>query len=58
MGYGSPHLGTNPDWQWDWVSGKTWPLEDFEKNTHRSPRRIGREGPVGALTLAVGSGGG
>ena len=27
MGYGSPQLGTSPDWQRDWVSGKTWPLE-------------------------------
>ena len=31
MGYGSPHLGTNPDWQCDWVSGKSWPLEDSRK---------------------------
>ena len=27
MGYGAPHLGMNPDWQCDWVSGKSWPLE-------------------------------
>jgi hypothetical protein len=26
MGYGSPNLGTQPDWQCDWVSGKRWPL--------------------------------
>ncbi len=25
MGYGSPRLGIHPDWQCDWVSGKTWP---------------------------------
>ena len=31
MGYGSPHLGTQPDWQCDWVSGKTWPLKDSGK---------------------------
>jgi Heparinase II/III-like protein/Heparinase II/III N-terminus len=31
MGYGSPHLGSNPDWQCDWVSGKSWPLEDSGK---------------------------
>src|SRR5579859_5661166 len=28
MGYGNPLLGTSPDWQCDWVSGKRWPLED------------------------------
>jgi hypothetical protein len=28
MGYGSPHLGSHPDWQCDWVSGKSWPLDD------------------------------
>jgi hypothetical protein len=28
MGYGSPQLGTEPDWQCDWVSGKTWPLKN------------------------------
>jgi hypothetical protein len=27
MGYGSPLLGIHPDWQRDWVSGKTWPLK-------------------------------
>jgi hypothetical protein len=27
FGYGSPHLGVNPDWHSDWVSGKTWPME-------------------------------
>ena len=27
MGYGSPHLGTPPDWHTDWVSGLSWPLE-------------------------------
>ena len=27
MGYGAPHLGMNPDWQCDWVSGKSWPIE-------------------------------
>jgi hypothetical protein len=26
MGYGKPHLGTKPDWQCDWVSGKSWPI--------------------------------
>jgi Heparinase II/III-like protein/Heparinase II/III N-terminus len=31
MGYGSPQLGTNPDWQCDWVSGKTWPLRNSRK---------------------------
>lgn len=31
LGYGSLHLGTNPDWQCDWVSGRTWPLEDARK---------------------------
>jgi hypothetical protein len=31
MGYGSPHLGTHPDWQCDWVSGKNWPLEASRK---------------------------
>ena len=31
MGYGSPQLGTHPDWQCDWVSGKSWPLEDSGK---------------------------
>ena len=31
MGYGSPHLGTHPDWQCDWVSGKSWPLKDSGK---------------------------
>jgi hypothetical protein len=31
MGYGSPPLGTRPDWQCDWVSGKTWPLEDSRR---------------------------
>jgi hypothetical protein len=31
MGYGSPRLGTHPDWQSDWVSGKTWPLKDSGK---------------------------
>jgi hypothetical protein len=28
LGYGSPALGTSPDWHCDWVSGKRWPLED------------------------------
>ena len=27
MGYGSPKLGTSPDWQCDWVSGKSWSLK-------------------------------
>jgi hypothetical protein len=27
MGYGSAPLGTQPDWQSDWVSGKRWPLK-------------------------------
>jgi Heparinase II/III-like protein/Heparinase II/III N-terminus len=27
LGYGAPHLGINPDWQCDWVSGKSWPIE-------------------------------
>ncbi len=31
MGYGSPPLGTRPDWQCDWISGKTWPLEDSRR---------------------------
>jgi hypothetical protein len=31
MGYGSPNLGTRPDWQCDWVSEKNWPLEDSRK---------------------------
>jgi Heparinase II/III-like protein/Heparinase II/III N-terminus len=31
MGYGSPHLGANPDWHCDWVSGKNWPIEDSER---------------------------
>jgi hypothetical protein len=31
MGYGAPHLGMNPNWQCDWVSGKSWSIEDSEK---------------------------
>jgi Heparinase II/III-like protein/Heparinase II/III N-terminus len=31
LGYGSPHLGVNPDWHTDWVSGKSWPLEPSGK---------------------------
>jgi hypothetical protein len=31
MGYGSPHLGTSPDWQCDWVSGETWPIDASRK---------------------------
>jgi Heparinase II/III-like protein/Heparinase II/III N-terminus len=31
MGYGTPHLGTKPDWQCDWVSGKKWPMVDSRK---------------------------
>jgi hypothetical protein len=31
MGYGCPHLGINPNWQCDWVSGKTWPIQGSEK---------------------------
>jgi hypothetical protein len=31
MGYGNPRLGTRPDWQCDWVSGKTWPVNDSGK---------------------------
>jgi len=31
MGYGSPYLGTTPDWQIDWVSGKSWPFKDSRK---------------------------
>jgi hypothetical protein len=31
MGYGAPHLGANPDWHCDWVSGKNWPIEDSER---------------------------
>jgi Heparinase II/III-like protein/Heparinase II/III N-terminus len=31
MGYGSPRLGTHPDWQCDWVSGKTWSLKNSGK---------------------------
>ncbi len=30
-GYGSPHLGMNPDWHCDWVSGKRWPLGASQK---------------------------
>jgi hypothetical protein len=33
MGYGKPLLGTTPDWQCDWVSGKSWPVED-SRNIH------------------------
>jgi len=33
LGYGSPNLGTSPDWQCDWVSGKSWPLDDSRKLT-------------------------
>ena len=58
MGYGSPNLGTNPDWQRDWVSGKTWPLENIRKDSNRSPRRLGRESPLGAFPLAIRAGGG
>jgi hypothetical protein len=31
MGYGSPRLGTRPDWQCDWISEKSWPMEDSRK---------------------------
>ena len=31
MGYGAPHLGAKPDWHCDWVSGKSWPIEDSER---------------------------
>ncbi len=31
MGYGAPQLGMNPDWGCDWVSGKSWPVEDSGK---------------------------
>jgi hypothetical protein len=31
MGYGSPNLGTRPDWHCDWVSQKTWLIEDSRK---------------------------
>jgi hypothetical protein len=31
MGYGSPNLGTRPDWQRDWVVEKNWPMEDSRK---------------------------
>lgn len=31
MGYGSPRLGTRPDWQCDWVSQRKWPVEDSRK---------------------------
>jgi hypothetical protein len=31
IGYGSPRLGIHPDWQCDWVSGKTWPLKSSGK---------------------------
>ena len=30
LGYGCPHLGAEPDWHCDWVSGKNWPLDDSE----------------------------
>ncbi len=58
MGYGAPHLGVNPDWQCDWVSGKSWPSRRLGKDANRAPRRIGREGPLGALALAIRAGGG
>jgi hypothetical protein len=31
LGYGRPQLGLSPDWQRDWVSGKSWPLENSAK---------------------------
>jgi hypothetical protein len=31
MGYGSPNLGTRPDWQRDWVFERNWPMEDSRK---------------------------
>jgi hypothetical protein len=31
MGYGSPRLGTRPDWHCDWVSEKKWPIGDSRK---------------------------
>jgi Heparinase II/III-like protein/Heparinase II/III N-terminus len=31
MGYGAPHLGASPDWHCDWVSGKSWPIEESER---------------------------
>jgi hypothetical protein len=31
IGYGKPQLGQTPDWQCDWVSGKSWPLDDSRK---------------------------
>ena len=33
LGYSAPHLGINPDWQCDWVSGKSWPIEASGKST-------------------------
>ena len=39
MGYGNPHLGSTPDWQCDWVSGKRWPMEPSSKL-----RTIGNDG--------------
>ena len=53
MGYGAPHLGANPDWHCDWVSGKSWPLEDSGTASNRAPRRIGCESPLGAFALAI-----
>jgi Heparinase II/III-like protein/Heparinase II/III N-terminus len=31
LGYGTPSLGLEPEWSCDWVSGKSWPIEDSEK---------------------------
>jgi hypothetical protein len=31
LGYGSPSLGLQPGWSCDWVSGKSWPMDDSEK---------------------------
>jgi hypothetical protein len=31
LGYGWPNLGPHPDWQCDWVSGKSWPLAPSRK---------------------------
>ena len=37
MGYGSPQLGTRPDWQCDWVSQKEVAVGGLKENAHRSP---------------------
>ena len=53
MGYGSPHLGVNPDWHTDWVSGKVLAARALGKDCCRPPRRIRCQGSVGTLPLAI-----